>query len=180
MREENSSSKVRPDLVVGDVRERPSHRARLRSYVLSPKQAEGRESEEAHSLSKEEIKAIDKAGMRRAIQYEKDEKRHPEEMPHYHEGYDIESYNDEGIIERYIEVKSTKSKWEGFEVELTRAQFKKARELGERYFLYVIDNALTDNPGLYPIRNPALRASGYLYDRPWADSDVTYSKRINV
>jgi len=118
--------------------------------------------------------------MKRAIQYEKDEKRHPKQMPHFHEGYDIESYNDEETVERYIEVKSTKSKWGGFEVELTRPQFEKARELGERYFLYVIDNALSENPGFYVIQNPALRASGYLYDRPWADSDAADGRKITA
>lgn len=160
--------------------EKAGRRARLRSYVLSPKQAEKRESEESHLLSEEEKQAINEAGMKRAIQYEKDEKRHPKQMPHFHEGYDIESYNDEGTVERYIEVKSTKSKWGGFEVELSRPQFEKARELGERYFLYVIDSALSENPGYYVIQNPALRASGYLYDRPWADSDAADGREITA
>jgi len=178
------SVKVPPDLGEKDKREekkeKPGRRARLRSYVLSPEQAKKRESEESNILSEEEKQAINEAGMKRAIQYEKDEKRHPKQMPHFHEGYDIESYNDEETVERYIEVKSTKSKWGGFEVELTRPQFEKARELGERYFLYVIDNALSENPGFYVIQNPALRASGYLYDRPWADSDAADGRKITA
>ena len=160
----------------GTHKKKQSHRGKLRSYVLSPIQAEEREREELAMCSRIERDEIDRAGIQRVIKHEKENAREPNEKDHYHKGYDIESLNSKGEIDRYIEVKSTKSKWDGFEVELTHAQFEKARELGAKYFLYVVDEALSNNPQVYEINNPALRASGYLYDRPWADGELINSE----
>jgi hypothetical protein len=58
-------------------------------------------------------------------------------MPPLHPGYDVESDNASGQIERYIEVKSLSGDWEGPHAGMTDTQFKKNEELGDGYWLYV-------------------------------------------
>jgi hypothetical protein len=88
-------------------------------------------------------------------------------MPHNNEGFDIESRNEEGQIERLIEVKSTTTTWRERGVALSREQFNLAEDSGITYWLYVVEKALDDDFRIYRIQNPAKRANEFVYDGGW-------------
>ena len=92
---------------------------------------------------------VEKIGMRVAMEYERNQGRHPEDVSKENLGFDIRSKGKNEI--RYIEVKARKD--EG-EVALTQNEWFKAKRFKEKYWLYVVANA-TSNPTLYIINNPA-------------------------
>jgi len=64
-------------------------------------------------------------------------------------------------------------------VGLTDTEYGKARELGDRYWLYVIEHALSV-PRLYAFQNPAERVNEYRFDGGWkqfADENDTARPR---
>jgi len=86
---------------------------------------------------------------------------------HEHPGYDIESLDEFGEVARYIEVKSSEDEWGKRGVGLSDTQFKKAQELGSRFWLYVVESAVSDNPQIHCIQDPANRVNLFLYDSGW-------------
>jgi Superfamily II DNA/RNA helicases, SNF2 family len=97
-------------------------------------------------LADEEVERI---GMEITMAYERSQGREPVDVSKENLGYDIRS---EGKGEvRYIEVKARSD--ESY-VELTMNEYLKARQLKEKYWLYVVCNAQT-SPTLYIINNPA-------------------------
>ena len=150
-------------------KEKPSprpQRGRLRTYTVPA----GATAEPGSGSAQSEANShVDRAGVIRVLNFEKQAGRYPEEMPHNHPGYDIESSNDAGIIERYIEVKSTNGDWGTLGVGLTYTQFKAAQELKDRYWLYVVERAEHDDARVIRIQNPACRVDQFLYDDGWRD-----------
>lgn len=110
---------------------------------------------------------IDQVGMEKVLAYERKMGRTPKAMGPTHEGYDIESRSDGGEIERYIEVKSLSGDWDPMGVLLTKPQFEKARELGEKYWLYVVERAASDVFAIRRINDPARQANEFRYDDGW-------------
>lgn len=108
---------------------------------------------------------IDKAGVWAAKAFEEMAGRSVTEMSHSHPGYDLESRNQTGEVLRYIEVKSTGSAWNG--VLLSSTQYRKAQELGNQYWLYVVENADSANPQVYPIPNPTGLIEKFVFDCGW-------------
>ena len=105
---------------------------------------------------------VNNRGVAAVLIYEKKCKRHPKDMNTEQgnfAGYDIESRNDQSQICRYIEVKSTSEAWGSRGVTLSETQFSKAVELGENYWLYIVEKALSENPTLIMIQNPAFKSS---------------------
>ena len=79
----------------------------------------------------------------------------PEDVSALNLGYDIRSTASDGSC-RYIEVKARAG--EGA-IALTPNEWFMARRMGDDYWLYVVENAATDNPQLHTIQNPAARYS---------------------
>jgi len=110
---------------------------------------------------------VDRAGIACVLVFEREQGRTPEEMPPNHPGYDIESQDSEGRP-CYIEVKSLSNGWTPANpVALTAIQFDKARELGDRYWLYVVEHALDDERRLIRIQDPANRVVRFYFDSGW-------------
>jgi hypothetical protein len=99
--------------------------------------------------------------------FEKQAGRSPTEMDHFHEGYDVESRNPAGEIERYIEVKAISAAWGERGVTLSQPQFTHAQQLKDRYWLYVVENPGTPSQGIHRIQNPALQVKSFAYDHRW-------------
>jgi len=137
----------------------------LRSYVgydsVGP-DGRGQGSQQSEASS-----AVDQAGIRRVMDYESHAGRHPTELAHSNPGYDIESRDDSGNSVRYIEVKSFSGRWRNTFAQLSRMQFDTANELGDRFWLYVVESADTDACRVLPIRNPAQRANHFMFDDGW-------------
>ena len=96
-----------------------------------------------------EIEAI---GMQVAMQYEREHGRNPEDVSAKNVGYDIRSTSPLGEV-RYIEVKARATTGA---IVFTPNEWLMAQRFGEEYWLYVVENAVTQ-PRLYTIQNPAAK-----------------------
>ena len=85
-------------------------------------------------------------------------------------GYDFEVAIGEEKI--YVELKSSSYRWDGWEYGLTRNEFLTAEELGDNYFLCIIDRVLDDDYQIYFIKDPAGQANGFLFDDPWQETAI--------
>lgn len=113
-------------------------------------------------------RAVGRMGVDRVLQIEAEQGRYPKQMPALHEGYDVESNNANGVIERIIEVKSLEGAWTEAGVRLTKPQLELARQLGEQYWLYVVEHTLDDDRcRLHTIQDPYGQASGFVFDPSW-------------
>jgi len=117
---------------------------------------EGVSSEELY----ENRRKIEILGMEKSIEFEKDHGWHPEDVSDENLGFDIRStkYNEEGIFEdiRYIEVKARALMGS---IRISANEWKKANRFKNKFWLYIISNAATDNPQLKRIQNPAEKLS---------------------
>ena len=139
---------------------------RLRTYVLKDSYAST-----TRAGSGKHNEDVERAGIERVLKYERDNGRSPQERDHYHEGYDIESYDPTGQIVRYIEVKALSGRWgTGNAPSLTSAQFHKARELGKRFWLYIVEQATSANYRIYCIQDPVRRINQFLFDDGWKEA----------
>jgi hypothetical protein len=89
-------------------------------------------------------------------------------------GFDVRSVDETGAV-RVIEVKATKDRWGARGVGLSSFQFGTAQQRREDFWLYVVENALT-NPRVHPIRDPASKIDQYVFDDGWrvvSDAETT-------
>jgi hypothetical protein len=109
---------------------------------------------------------IDRAGIAKVIEYERQQGRFPQEKPHNNKGFDIISCNQDGEPIRTIEVKSKLGNWDS--VIVSQAQFKTALERGDNFWLYVVERALDDDKyQIYTIQNPAHKVQKFVYKSFW-------------
>ena len=135
----------------------------LRSY-LPPPNADQKPENQGQEQGRS---PVDKAGVGHVLEYERTCGRIPKEMPHNTTGYDIESRDTTGAVVRWIEVKSLSGQWNSTYAVLSRSQFEKATVLGESFWLYVVEQAESDNYQIHRIPNPALKASHFMFDDGW-------------
>ena len=96
---------------------------------------------------------IEKIGMEVAMAYEREQGRRPTDVSCLNLGYDIRSEDDQGNV-RYIEVKARARTGA---ITLTANEWFMARRLQDEYWLYIVENAGSENPELHTIQNPAFR-----------------------
>ena len=150
---------------------RKSWDQKLRSYVRQKEAGQGSEQErpvpdQEHNLH------IEMVTREIVCDYERDRGRIPEEMSQTHPGYDIISRREssEEIIDRYIEVKGRDGEWGGMGVSVSRTQFSNAQDLGDKYWLYVVEYALDESAArVHPIQNPAMKVDSFMFDGGWRD-----------
>lgn len=94
--------------------------------------------------------SLEDIGLQVAMEYEREHGRSPVDVSLQRLGYDIRSTEPDGKV-RYIEVKTRAHTGS---VALTEHEWLKAKQLGESYWLYVVENAIT-KPTLWVIQNPA-------------------------
>lgn len=104
--------------------------------------------DEADGMS--EDPTLEAIGLQVAMEYERREGRSPTDVSLQRLGYDIKSRATDGSV-RYIEVKTRAHTGS---VALTEHEWLKAKQLGDSYWLYIVENAVT-NPTLWIIQNPA-------------------------
>jgi SNF2 family DNA or RNA helicase len=104
--------------------------------------------DEADGMS--EDPTLEAIGLQVAMEYERREGRSPTDVSLQRLGYDIKSRAPDGSV-RYIEVKTRAHTGS---VALTEHEWLKAKQLGDSYWLYIVENAVT-NPTLWIIQNPA-------------------------
>jgi hypothetical protein len=138
----------------------------LRSYVSSRDRSDS-DAVDGGEGNDRGRSPIDEAGVRRVLEYEVGLGRIPKEMPHKNPGYDIESCDSSGRIVRYIEVKSFSGRWSNTYAVLSRPQFNKANDIGDLFWLYVVECAEADEFCIYCIQNPPMKANHFMFDDGW-------------
>ncbi|GHT02015.1 hypothetical protein AGMMS50276_31420 [Synergistales bacterium] len=144
------------------------------SYVYPEGSASEEEDSDPETLKK---KMATEAVARKAVcDYETEHGRYPKEMPLDWPGYDIESKNNEDEPIRYIEIKSSKQSWGNyFRPLLSNTQIQCAMEHKDRYWLYVVENALDDNQRkIYAINNPFSKIGKFAFDPIFPPSVTTF------
>ena len=144
----------------------------LRSYVLADESVE----EPRPEAIGERRSRVDQAGIERVMAFEREAGRVPELRRHNYPGYDVLSKDENGTPLRYIEVKSLSGDWSSQYVTLSRTQFEKSKELGEKFWLYVVERAESEDYHIYPIPNPAINANRFMFDDGWRDFAETKFK----
>jgi len=135
----------------------------LRSFLSPDSDGESSLSEQ----EKQRRRDTDSAGVQHVMDYERRAGRIPVEMPHENEGYDIESFDTSGELVRYIEVKSLSGAWDGYNVKVTPAQFRRAQRELHEFWLYVVEHAGSDERQLRRIQNPAGSITEFRFDDGW-------------
>ncbi len=133
--------------------------------VLKPKDLEGGEKGDA-----ELRRAVELAGMEFVMRYERNNRRHPEDVSARFLGYDILSTSRE--VKRLIEVKSFKT--EG-EIEMSSNEWRVASENKDNYYLYVVNYALSE-PKLIVVQDPYNKLKDIVRIVPLQDFKVIIPK----
>lgn len=136
---------------------------RMRSYVEHS--LNHQEGERQRTQAQEDGAAAEE----RVVEWEQKHGRSAIRLGGNNPGYDITSKSKDGADDRYIEVKSIAGEWGGTGVRLTPTQFAYAEQLGENYWLYVVEDAKTEKPIIHAIQNPAAHISAFCFDCGWRD-----------
>jgi len=138
--------------------------SRMLAYVA---RTGDRSDDNRAEYSDEENKEIDARAIKRAMRYEADQGRSPEEQDHFNPGFDIISTEPNGR-RRLIEVKGLRGPWNERGTKLSRTQFSVAQTNADEYWLYIVEAALNPNAQqLYAIRNPFQQVDEYWFDSAW-------------
>jgi hypothetical protein len=151
------------------VSKKPENRktSRLVSYVI-PKDPTSEPNEQTELAARRN--EIGQIGVDRVMEYEIAQKRTPTDMEliHvHHPGYDITSIDASGQA-RFIEVKSFTGIWDSQNpAQVTKTEFRTAREKGDAFWLYIVEKVETDDFKIHRICNPANQVDAYLFDHGW-------------
>jgi hypothetical protein len=137
-------------------------RSRLCSLVISRK---SRQTDETNKEAQARNKEVEAAGRKRMLDYFNKLGVECKSVEQEDKGYDFEISIGEETF--FVELKASEDRWDGWEESLSRNEFWKAKELGEKYFLCVVDKALSEDWKIHFIRNPAGEVDYYLFDHPW-------------
>ncbi len=145
----------------------------LRSYVMPDRPDDDGELDGEGQSHRSEV---GQKGVDRVMRFEEEHGRAPKEMPPRHEGYDVESNNEDGNVERIIEVKSLDGEWTEAEAGLTKPQVEKARQLRHQYWLYVVEYALDDEKyRIHAIQDPYGKANRFMFDPGWCQVEELHN-----
>lgn len=141
--------------------------SRLVSYVYPEDAFTDREEDPRFAKKRSRVANV---GVEKVVLFERENGREPidmEEIQVHHPGYDVESTSDDGSV-RYIEVKSLSGMWDSQNpAQLTKMEFKVAKQKGKAFWLYVVERAEAENFKIHKIQDPGNRVDYYLYDHGW-------------
>lgn len=82
-------------------------------------------------------------------------------------GFDIWEKDSKGNIVRYIEVKALTGRWGTLGAGITKTQLNTALQMGEKWWLFVIEGINTNNKKVWQFENPVLEANKFMFDHSW-------------
>ena len=134
------------------------------SYIAT--HPDGTESDpDPGGLEHEQRMSLEAKAINFILDREPEWKRAPANNP----GYDLYQADQRGTITAWCEVKAMSGTLDNRPASMTKRQFEEAGCLGDAYWLYVVENAATDNPRLVKIQNPAGLASTFTFDKGWRE-----------
>lgn len=93
-----------------------------------------------------------------------------QEAPTNNPGFDLYQTGDNGEEIEWCEVKGLPGSWDEHPVTVTHTQFEFAQEKGERFWLYVVEHADTEQARITRIQDPAGRSSTFSFDSGWRNA----------
>ena len=115
-------------------------------------------------LEHEARMALEVAAIELILEQEPELQRAPTNNP----GFDLTHTNARGAAEKWIEVKAMSSDLRSRPVTLSKTQFDWAREHGENFWLYIVENAASqDAAHVVRIQDPAGKARSFTFDHGW-------------
>ena len=154
-----------PEQALSPASRREARQARLETRVYVSAPAEPEEAQETTSQT-DKHNQTGRAGLQKVLEYERQQNRNPHDKSNDKLGYDVESADASGS-KRFIEVKSVSGDWDTLGVGITASEFQKAQELGEQYWLYVVERAEQQDMEIHRIQNPARLVNQFFYDKGW-------------
>lgn len=98
--------------------------------------------------------------------------------PAGNKGYDLFGTDEDGHMNRWIEVKAMVGTLANHPVGMSKAQFEMAIEKGFRYWLYIVENATSEEPRILKIQDPAGNARTFTFDEGWRE--IAMVSQVNV
>lgn len=89
--------------------------------------------------------------------------------PTHNPGFDLYQVNEQGSATKFCEVKAMTGSLYDRPVGLSRTQFDCARDHGDAYWLYVVEQAGTNSARALRIQDPAGKAHTFTFDHGWLD-----------
>jgi len=132
----------------------------LKTHPVEVEDNEFSDSETHEQRMKVEAVAID-----RILTLESDLQR----TPAGNKGYDLFATDEDGHTNRWIEVKAMVGTLANYPVGMSKAQFEVAMEKGFRYWLYIVENATSEEPRILKIQDPAGNARTFTFDEGWRE-----------
>ena len=127
------------------------------------------EDADSDGLEYSERLALEMKSRQFVIEIEPDWREAPQDNP----GFDLYQEDPNGQQIRFCEVKAMSTTMENRPATMTRTQFEKAQEECEAYWLYVVENADSDNPHLVKIQDPAGKGQTFTFDKGWLAVSVS-------
>lgn len=152
-----------------------SHAGRREFFsYLKTHPVEVEDDEFSDSETHEECMRVEAVAIDHILTLESDLQR----TPAGNKGYDLYGNDDDGHTNRWIEVKAMVGTLANHPVGMSKAQFEMAREKGFRYWLYIVENATSDEPRILKIQDPAGNARTFTFDEGWRE--IAMVSQVNV
>lgn len=136
------------------------HAGTFHSYVV----VDHDDEDDPDGLAHEDRMALENAAIELILSREQAWRR----TPPNNEGFDLVQVADGQECE-WCEVKAMTGSLCQRPTTMSYAQFKCAQEHGEAYWLYVVEQAGSDNPRIVRIQDPAGKAKTFTFDKGWLD-----------
>lgn len=138
--------------------------SRFYSYVVAAGTRESRMAARAEA----EAMRIGVLGVDRVLEFERAAGRLGVPQSHSNKGFDVLSASPDGQDRRIIEVKATTDAWPQRGIPVSRSQMEKNRELGQQFWLYVVEYAGSpDRARVVPIQDPGSAVDYFVFDPGW-------------
>lgn len=152
-----------------------SHAGRTEFFsYLKTHPVEVEEDEFSDSETHEQRMRVEAVAIDHILTLESDLQR----TPPGNKGFDLFSTDEDGHTNRWIEVKAMVGTLANHPVGMSKAQFEMALEKGYRYWLYIVENATSDEPRILKIQDPAGNARTFTFDEGWRE--IAMVSQVNV
>lgn len=98
--------------------------------------------------------------------------------PAGNKGFDLYGTGESGLPNRWIEVKAMVGTLASHPVGMSKAQFEKAMTGKSSYWLYIVENATSEEPRILKIQDPAGNARTFTFDEGWRE--IATVSQVNV
>ncbi len=156
-------------------KEKSSHAGRTEFFsYLKTHPVEVEDDEFSDSETHEERLKVEAVAIDQILKFEPELRR----TAAGNKGFDLYGADEDGQTNRWIEVKAMVGTLANHPVGMSKAQFETAQEKKTRFWLYIVENATSDEPRILKIQDPAGNARTFTFDQGW--SEIALVTQVNV